>query len=137
MSAWYAVLFAILLSSLAAALVGLFTLRRHCDRLGNRLAGLEAEIALQAQGVSALTAGSRGVDRRLGRLEAREQVLSRRQDTFESQQADERPYHRAIQMVQQGAGTRRLMEELELSESEAGLIVRLHGVEDRARVAQL
>ncbi len=111
------------------ALLGLLAQQRRVAQLQTRLDQVEAQLQLQLQGLHGLTAGSQGVDRRLHRLEAREQVLSQRQDTFESTQADERPYHRAIQLVQQGAGVRRLIEELELSESEADLILRLHGVD--------
>ena len=72
------------------------------------------------------------MDRRVHRLEQREKALSERQESFEIQQADEQPYGQAIRLVQQGAGVRRLVDELDLSESEADLIVRLHGQRDTA-----
>jgi hypothetical protein len=126
-------LFALLLLALGM----LQAQRRRLAQMADELARVQGQQRLQAQSISGLTAGSKGVDRRLARLEAQEQVLSQRQDTFESQQADERPYHRAIQLVQQGAGVRRLVEELELSESEADLIVRLHGAADAAASVQV
>ena len=93
---------------------------------------LQQELELVRQSISGLTAGAVGVDRRMQRLEAREKVLSERQETYEIQQSDEQPYGHAIRLVQQGAGVRRLVDELDLSESEAQLIVRLHGQRDSA-----
>ena len=99
--------------------------RERADRL-------QRELELVRQSLSGLTAGAVGVDRRMQRLEAREKVLSERQETYENQQSDEQPYGHAIRLVQQGAGVGRLVEELDLSESEAQLIVRLHGQRDSA-----
>lgn len=93
---------------------------------------LRRQLDLVRQSISGLTAGAVGTDRRMQRLEARERELSERQETFEIQQADDQPYGQAIRLVQQGAGAGRLVQELELSESEAELIVRLHGRRDTA-----
>lgn len=127
---WQFGVLALLALVLGVALAGLRRQRSRLEQLAAELAQVQGQQRLHGQSISGLTAGSKGVDRRLARLEAQEEVLSQRQDTFESQQAEERPYHRAIQLVQQGAGVRRLVEELDLSESEADLIVRLHGVEE-------
>ena len=97
----------------------------HVDELGQQL-------ELIRQSISGLTAGAVGMDRRVHRLEQREKALSERQESFEIQQADEQPYGQAIRLVQQGAGVGRLVGELDLSESEADLIVRLHGHRDSA-----
>lgn len=93
---------------------------------------LQQQLELARQSIRGLTTGAVGVDRRVGKLEARERLLSERQETYEIQQADEQPYGHAIRLVQQGAGVGRLVQELELSESEADLIVRLHGERDSA-----
>ena len=93
---------------------------------------LRQELELVRQSISGLTAGAVGVDRRMRQLEVREKVLSERQETYEIQQSDDQPYGHAIRLVQQGAGVRRLVDELDLSESEAQLIVRLHGQRDSA-----
>jgi len=95
-------------------------------------AQLRQELELVRQSLSGLTAGAVGMDRRMHRLETREKVLSERQETYENQQSDEQPYGHAIRLVQQGAGVGRLVDELDLSESEADLIVRLHGQRDTA-----
>lgn len=95
-------------------------------------AQLQQELELVRQSLSGLTAGAVGMDRRVHRLETREKVLSERQETYENQQSDEQPYGHAIRLVQQGAGVGRLVDELDLSESEADLIVRLHGQRDTA-----
>ena len=93
---------------------------------------LEQRLELVRQSIRGLTTGAVGVDRRVSRLEARQRLLTERQETYEIQRADDQPYGHAIRLVQQGAGVGRLIQELELSESEADLIVRLHGQRDTA-----
>ncbi len=97
-----------------------------------RAADLQTQLELVRQSITGLTAGAVGMDRKLQQLAARERVLSERQETYENQQVDDQPYSHAIRLVQQGASVSRLVEELELSESEAELIVRLHGHRDSA-----
>ena len=97
-----------------------------------RNAQLQQELELVRQSISGLTAGAVGMDQRMQRLEAREKVLSERQETYDNQQSEEQPYGHAIRLVQQGAGVGRLVDELGLSESEADLIVRLHGQRETA-----
>lgn len=128
---------ALLLAGLAflLALVAWFGAAGLNRRLGEereQSADLRRELELVRQSITGLTAGAVGMDRRMRRLEAREKVLSERQETYEIQQSDEQPYGHAIRLVQQGAGVNRLIEELDLSESEADLIVRLHGQRDSA-----
>jgi hypothetical protein len=122
------------LLGLAALLAGLsaWRNRRALDAARAETSALQRELQLLQQSVSGLTAGALGLDRRLDRLAARERVLAERQETYEIQQADEQPYSHAIRLVQQGASVNRLVQELELSESEASLIVRLHGQRDSA-----
>ena len=93
---------------------------------------LRQQLKLVRQSISGLTAGAVGMDRRMARLESSARSLSERQETYELQQADEQPYGHAIRLVQQGASSLRLVQELDLSESEAELIVRLHGQRDTA-----
>lgn len=122
------------LAVVAALLAGLSAWgnRRALAAARAEVATLRRELQLLQQSVSGLTAGALGLDRRLERLAAREQVLAERQETYEIQQAGEQPYSHAIRLVQQGAGVNRLVQELDLSESEASLIVRLHGERDSA-----
>lgn len=105
---------------------------RQLEIQRTRAEELHQQIELVRQSISGLTAGAVGMDRRMQQLEARERLLSERQETFEIQQADEQPYGQAIRLVQQGAGVGRLIQELDLSESEAELIVRMHGHRDIA-----
>jgi len=127
----------ILISAAALALAVLALLgwylgsRRQAD-LERALAATERRLELLQQAITGLTAGAVGLDKRMRVLEAQERVLSERQQTIENQQAPEQPYSEAIRLVHQGAGVRRLMEELQLSESEAELITRLHGVKHSA-----
>ena len=128
----------ILLFSLTGAVlamapwVAIATLNRRLRDALDQNSELQQQIDLVRQSISGLTAGAVGVDRRMRQLAAREKVLSQRQETYEIQQGDEQPYGHAIRLVQQGAGAHRLVQELELSESEAELIVRLHGQRDTA-----
>lgn len=127
-------------AAVAAAALGVAVLAlRGKARLASELAALRERLeeserrqALMQQSISGLTAGAVGMDRRMRRVEATEKWLSERQETMENQQAAEQPYHQAIRLVQQGATARRLVEELSLSESEADLLVRLHGLRDSA-----
>ena len=121
--------------ALLLALVSWFAvagLNRRLVAAQERLDDLEQQLELVRQSISGLTAGAVGMDRRVHRLEQREKFLSERQESFEIQQVDEQPYGQAIRLVQQGAGVGRLVSELDLSESEADLIVRLHGQRDSA-----
>ena len=79
--------------------------------------------------VSGLCAAAVGVDKRVVRLEQKGRDLEHRQESFETQQQDERPYGEAIQLVHRGATASRLIEELGLSHSEADLVVMLHGMQ--------
>lgn len=105
---------------------------RRVVLLQAQLAEVKHQQVFQQQSITGLTSGAVGMDRRLNRIEASEKLLHDRQETFENQQSAEQPYSHAIHMVQQGATAERLMEELALSESEADLIVRLHGLRDTA-----
>ncbi len=126
-SYWLLATMLLLAIGLGWSLRELLQMRRQQARLQARIDEFARQFRLQTQSISGLTAGAIGVDRRLRDVEARAQQLVDRQTLFENRQADERPYDHAIRMVQQGAGVRRLVEELELSESEADLIVRMHG----------
>lgn len=125
--------------SAAVAVLLVLVVWRHSVALGRRLAGSQQELAelrqqleFIQQSISGLTAGAVGVDRRVAALEANERALAERQESLEIQQVDEQPYGHAIRLVRQGAGVHRLVDELALSESEADLIVRLHGHRDTA-----
>lgn len=105
---------------------------RQQRMLAEQVVTLTQRLAIFQQSLHALTAGAVGADKRMFRLEAQERLLNERQETLENQNAGEQPYAQAISLVQQGAGVRRLMEELQLSESEAELIFRLHGLQNDA-----
>ena len=114
------------------AWVGAASANMRLSEAQKRAAQLQQELELVRQSISGLTAGAVGMDQRMLRLEAREKALSERQETYENQQSDEQPYGHAIRLVQQGAGVGRLIDDLDLSESEADLIVRLHGQRESA-----
>lgn len=116
----------------AALGVVVLLLRRQLERSSAQIAELRSQLEWMRQSISGLTSGAVGVDRRVQHLEDSARTLSERQETYDNQQAEERPYGHAIRLVQQGAGINRLIQELDLSESEADLIVRLHGHRDSA-----
>ncbi len=120
---------------LALGLLGLSVvgLALYVARLAARIteltvsqAELEHRLALAQQVLSGLIAGATGTDQRLRGLEISEKSLCERQETIENQTLDDQPYGQAIRLVRSGAGTSRLVEELDISESEAELLVRLH-----------
>jgi hypothetical protein len=126
-----ALVFALLgLAGLAVMALLLSRVERARRADAARLAVLEQRLELLGQSSSALIAGATGVDSRLREVQERMQALSERQENYELQQVDEQPYGQAIRLVRQGAGASRLVDELDLSESEAELIVRLHGKRD-------
>jgi len=133
MSEW--IVFIVAFVALLLGAGALVVLRRHSlsrAELLERVGRLEQQLLLQQQSITGLTAGAIGMDRRVRRTEATERMISDRQEVIENQQAAEQPYSHAIRLVQQGATSARLMEELGLSESEATLLVRLHGLRDSA-----
>lgn len=132
--AWLPAALAILLALAALGWVAAIVRRLGRERrhLREREQELDRQLELLRQSISGLTAGAVGMDRRMQRLEVRERALSERQETYEIQQADDQPYGQAIRLVQQGASANRLVDELDLSESEAELIVRMHGRRDSA-----
>lgn len=92
-----------------------------------RLDHLQKGQQQQARSLQGLASGTGGLNRRLSELEGQLRVARERLDIIEAQQATEQPYAHAIRLVRQGVSAQRLVEELELSASEAELIVRLHG----------
>ncbi len=115
-----------LLAMLASGLLGwlLYRERRRVTEATQRIQALEGNMG-------ALCAGALGSDRRLSRLEKQGRDLACRLEAIEHQpQGGGQPYGEAIQLVQQGAGSGRLVEELGLTPSEAELVVMLHGVKE-------
>ncbi len=95
-----------------------------------QLAQLQAQIDTLSSNLSALCAGTIGVNKRLNQLEQHNRALQVRQDHIENQEQNDCSYGDAIQMVRHGATAPRLIEELGLGSSEANLIVMLHGMKE-------
>jgi predicted membrane metal-binding protein len=113
--------------ALLPVVVAVFILRRKLREQQQQILAMEGKVQALTSSLNALCSSAVGVDRRVVRLERTNRDLEHRQETLESQDAPDRPYGEAIQLVQQGAGARRLVEELEMSPSEAELLVALHG----------
>lgn len=113
------------------ALIAVLILARKVRRQQARLSGMEERIASLAASLNALCSSAVGVDKRVVRLERRGRDLEHRQESMEVQtQGDSRPFGEAIRMVHQGAPAAQLVEELGLSQSEAELLVTIHGARE-------
>lgn len=98
-------------------------------RQARELGTMRKELRTLAGNLSAQCSSAVGMNKRLSQMELglnRVQQEKQRQKT--QQRKAEQPYGEAIQLVHQGAGVRRLMEELGLSRAEAELIFRVHGI---------
>jgi hypothetical protein len=94
-----------------------------------RIEELSKQVEQLTTNINVLCASAVGVDKRVIKLERNGRDLIHRQEHIESsQQPGDRPYGEAIEMVHKGAGVSRLIEELDMSKSEAELLVMLHGV---------
>lgn len=117
---------------LALGSVALFFYKRQANTIhgqNERIDELGKQVEQLTANINVLCASAVGVDRRVIKLERSGRDLIHRQEHIEStQQPGDRPYGAAIEMVHKGAGVSRLMEELDMSKSEAELLVRLHGV---------
>jgi len=120
----------ILLITVGCLALGFFWKQAKTIRSQNsRIQELAKQTEQLTSNINALCASAVGVDRRVVKLERNGRDLVFRQEHIESsQQPGDRPYGEAIEMAQKGARTSRLVEELGLSESEAELLVMLHGV---------
>ncbi len=95
-----------------------------------QLAEARAQIERLSSNLSALCAGTAGINRRINQLEQQNRALQMRQEQIESQGQGDCSYGDAIQMVRHGATAPRLVEELGLGHHEANLIVMLHGMKE-------
>ena len=97
-------------------------------RLSRRLERAQSQIEALSDNFNALCAGAAGVDQRLLQVEQQGRDLAKRQENLDERQRGGQPYGEAIQKVHQGATAEQLVEEFGLSQSEAELVVMLHGM---------
>lgn len=98
------------------------------NRRREELTRHKREIDTLKQTVGALCSSAVGVDKRVNRLERMGRDLEERQESIEQQgQYGEPPYSDAIRMVQEGAGSDELIDELGISRDAADLIIMMHG----------
>ena len=109
--------------------VGILSLLLTIRSQKKQLLELKSSLGSMGADLNAICAGTVGVDRRLSRLEKQGLDLGYRQESLESRQrVEDPPYGEAIQMVQGGASSDRLVDELGLSHGEADLVVMLHSM---------
>ncbi len=104
--------------------------RFHMGELRKQIEAVVEGLDSLERTLNGLSTSTVVADQRLNALETRAaqiDQLKARQEDLENQQEFDHPYAHAIRLVRQGASARRLMDELYLSETEAQLIVRLHG----------
>ncbi len=87
---------------------------------------LNREIDQLKSTLNALISSAVGVDRRVDMLEQGKIELQQRQDSMEQHSRSDRPYAEAIHRAQQGETASQLMDEFDMSQNEADLIVMLH-----------
>lgn len=98
-------------------------------RQARELGSVRKELRTLAGNLSAQCSSAVGMNKRLLQMEQGLQgVQMQNQRQEQEQRKAEQPYGEAIHLVHQGAGVRRLMEELGLSRAEAELISRVHGI---------
>lgn len=102
---------------------------RKLRQQGIELQALRQRMEALSSDMSALCAGSIGVDRRVSCAEGQIRALEQWRELLEQRQEDDRPYGEAIQLVHKGASAPELVRELGLSHSEAELVAMLHGVD--------
>jgi hypothetical protein len=127
--------YALLLGALGLGLgvIGVLVMRR-LSRQYRQVEALARELRQLQAALNVVLAGATGQDRRAGHFDQRLQQMQRiqadllrRLNDLDENQRTARPYDQAIRLVRQGASVERLVEELGLSQSEAELLIRLHG----------
>ncbi|MET0105409.1 MAG: DUF2802 domain-containing protein [Sedimenticola sp.] len=118
---------AIVALAMLGAIMALTARVRRQAKLINELTG---RVEYLASNLNALCSGAVGVDQRVSKLEKKGRDLEHRQESIETKKQSDRPYGEAIQMVHQGATVNRLIDELDLSRSEAELLYSLHGTKE-------
>ena len=98
------------------------------NRRREELSQYKRDIDTLKQTVGALCSSAVGVDKRVNRLERMGRDLEERQESIEQHgQYGDPPYSDAIRMVQEGAGSDELIDELGISRDAADLIILMHG----------
>lgn len=98
-------------------------------RQARELGSMRKELRTLASNLSAQCGSAVGMNKRLASMEQGLELVQRQSEHQKTElRKAEQPYGEAIHLVHQGAGVRRLMEELGLSRAEAELISRVHGV---------
>lgn len=112
--------------------VAVFLVQRHVRSLEQRLARQAESIDLIQNDVAALCTGAGGLVSQLVKVHQNLRHLGERQDQVELRNTSERPYSKAIRLVQTGASSQDLVTSCGLARGEADLIVQMHGESRRA-----
>jgi len=113
--------------------LGLIYLQGLLGRQERELVSMRRELRTLTANLTAQCSSSAGMNQRLNGIEGEMRLW---QEQLESrgveQRLAEQPYGEAIFLVHQGAGVKRLVDELGLSRSEAELIHRVHSIRSAA-----
>lgn len=91
-----------------------------------QLSSMHSQLQSQANDLRAMFSASRGVDKRLARIEKKVKIQNERQDKLELHEPNLQAYGQAARMVRKGADADELVDTCGLSRGEAELIMFLN-----------
>ncbi len=116
----------VLLSVLAMSLCLHLLQTRKIRGIQNQFSSMNSLIESQANDMRAMFSASRGVDKRLARIEKKVKIQHERQDKLELHEPNLQSYGQAAKMVRKGADADELVDTCGLSRGEAELIMFLN-----------
>lgn len=122
LTTFQSLLLSILAVSLCLHLLQVYKFRR----VHRQLAGMENQLQNQANDLRAMFSASKGVDKRLARIEKKVKIQHQRQDKLELHEPNLQSYGQAAKMVRKGADADELVDTCGLSRGEAELIMFLN-----------
>lgn len=122
LTTFQSMLLSILAVSLCLHLLQAYKIRRT----QRQLASMDSQIQSQANDLRAMFSASKGVDKRLARIEKKVKIQHERQDKLELHEPNLQSYGQAAKMVRKGADADELVDTCGLSRGEAELIMFLN-----------
>jgi len=115
-----------------SVLAAMFLVQRQVHKLQEKLAIQAEKLQQMQQDISALCNGASGLVNQLVKVQQSVRHIAERQDQVELRNTNERPYTKAIRLVQHGASSQDLVSSCGLAKGEADLIVQMHSEARRA-----
>ncbi|MBT7409543.1 MAG: DUF2802 domain-containing protein [Methylococcales bacterium] len=105
----------------------IFILYKKLNQIESNYQHQKQHLNYVAADANVICSGVVGLNDRLTTIEQRLRQVNERQDRYEMSDQSEKSYTQPIRMVHNGATVQDLMKNCDLTESEAQLIVMLHG----------